>query len=291
MENALPVIAGLQHDVERVVSDLPGRMGVYIAFPHVDGEVSVSADDLFPAASVIKIAVMVEVFRQVQEGRMTLDDALPVLEEELSAGSGVLQFLHVGLELTVMDAVELMIGVSDNTATNLLLRRLGGREAVNRAMEQLGLTRTRSGGAIGRPNPPRDWREWSRTTPYEMARLLRGIAERTLVSEEASETMLQALEHQVFEEMLPRYLPLNEDRSEIGEPRVQVAHKTGGLDHVRNDAGIITVRTPDGVRQAIVSVFTADLDDGNLWTVENIGVLAVAEVGRMAFDALMRLPG
>ena len=91
------------------------------------GRSASAADDLFPAASVIKVPIMVEVYRQAEAGLLALDDPLPVLAEEDGRRLRHPQYLHTGLQLTVADAVELMIVVSDNTATNLLLRRVGAR--------------------------------------------------------------------------------------------------------------------------------------------------------------------
>lgn len=256
-------------------------MGVLVRLPDLDVEVGYNAADLFYAASVIKVPVMVEVFRQIEEGAVALDESLPVLAEELSGGSGILQYLHLGLPVTVRDALELMIVVSDNTATNLLLRRIGGADAVNATMDRLGLFQTRSAGPIGRPNPPSELTSVSRTTPLETAELVSRIVKDAVVSPGTCAVMRTILEHQVYDSMLPRYLPLTEDSP------ITVGHKTGAIRHVRNDAGYISVATNEGRRTAVVSAFTADLDDGNIWTIENIGERAIAEIGRMVYDTLL----
>lgn len=258
-------------------------MGVLVRLPDLGVEVGYNAADLFPTASVIKVPIMVEVFRQVEEGSLTLDETLPVRAEDLSGGSGVVQFLHLGLPLSVRDAVELMIIISDNTATNLLLRRIGGSDAVNATMDRLGLLQTRSAGPIGRHNPPSEPSKLSSTTPREMTNLLGRIVKDEVVTPGACAAMRDILEHQIHDAMLPRHLPIT------GDSPITVGHKTGAINHVRNDVGYISVVTDEGRRTAVVSAFTADLDDGNLWTIENIGDRAVATVGRMVYDALLDL--
>lgn len=283
-------LGALQGRIGAIAAELPGRLGVCIRYLHHDLEVSVEADALFPSASVIKIPIMVEVYRQAAAGTLSLDEPLPVLPEEMTDGSGILKYLHSGLPLTVADAVELMIVVSDNTATNLLLRRVGA-DAVNATMRELGLSHTRTAGAIRSANRRLELSEMSHTTPREMAVLLEGIARGRLVSVEASAAMLETLEHQLYDDMLPRHLPFTyyPERLGLAEMPVRMAHKTGGLSGVRNDAGIIMVQTAGGRRTMVVSAFTADLADDELWTVENVGARAVATVARLAYETLLCL--
>ncbi len=289
-QHVMDEMEALRQRIAAIAADLPGRLGVLVRYPHDDVEVGFAADDLFPAASVIKIPIMVETYRQVAAESLTLDEPLPVIAEERTDGSGVLKYLHTGLSLTVADAVELMIIVSDNTATNLLLRRLGVH-AVNKAMEELGLSQTRTAGAIRMANAEIPLARMSRTTPREMGEILTLIASGRLVSAAASAAMLETLEHQLYTDMLPRYLPLTyyPERLGLTAMPVRIAHKTGGLSGVRNDAGIVLAQTPAGERAMIFSAFTADLADQELWTAENVGTRAVADVARLAYETLLRL--
>jgi beta-lactamase class A len=277
-----PILHALRDGIVAVGENLPGRLGVLVRLLDLNLEVGYNDTASFPTASIIKIPIMVEVFRQIEEGSLTLDETIPVLPDDLTGGSGVLQFLHVGLPLSVRDAVELMIIISDNTATNLLLRRIGGSDRVNTTMDHLGLIQTRSAGSIGRHNPSEPTK-LSSTTPREMGELLQRILKDQVVTPGACASMRDILEHQIHDAMLPRHLPITEDSL------ITVGHKTGAINHVRNDVGYISVVTDEGRRTAIVSALTADLDDGNLWTVENIGDHAVATIGKMVYDALLEL--
>lgn len=289
-QHVMEEMDALRRGIAAIAADLPGRLGVCVRYPHDDVGVGLAADDLFPAASVIKIPIMVETYRQAAAGLLSLDDPLPVLAEELADGSGVLRYLHPGLPLTVADAVELMIIVSDNTATNLLIRRLGA-DAVNLAMDELGFARTRTAGPIRAANADVPLARMSRTTPREMCGLLSLLATGALVSADASAAMIATLEHQLYGDMLPRHLPLTyyPERLGLDEMPVRIAHKTGGLSGVRNDVGIVRAQTPAGVRTMLFSAFTADLADEELWTVENVGARAVAAAARLAYDTLLRL--
>ena len=280
----------LENAIAAIAANVPGRLGVAVRFLQEGIEVGYAADDLFPSASVIKIPIMIEVYRQVAAGTLSLDELLPVLKEEITDGSGLLQYLHVGLPLNVADALELMIAISDNTATNLLVRRVGA-EAINTTMQNLGLSQTRSAGAIRIANTPAGLVRPSHTTPREMALLLAAIAEGRLINADASAAMARTLEHQVYADMLPRYLPFTyyPERLGLAEMPIRVAHKTGALSGVRNDVGIVSVRTAAGARTMIISAFTAELADEEVWTAENIGVLAIARVARLAYDTLVRL--
>jgi beta-lactamase class A len=280
----------LRLGIAAVTKDLPGRLGVQVRYLHENVEVGVAEDEVFAAASVIKVPIMVETYRQAAAGLLSLDEPLPVLAEEIADGSGVLRYLHAGLALTVGDAVELMIIVSDNTATNLLMRRLGSG-AVNVTMDAMGFAQTRTSGPIRTANAQVPLSRMACTTPREMAGLLTLIATGNAVGAAASAAMVETLEHQIYADMLPRYLPLTyyPERLGLSEMPVRVAHKTGALSGVRNDVGIVRAQTVAGERVMVFSAFTADLADHELWTVENVGASAVAAVARMAHEALLRL--
>ena len=109
------------------LADFKGVMGVAARNLDTGEELAVNADLRFPTASTIKTAVMVEAYHQAAEGTLPLDSVIALRQADKVGGSGVLNGLHEGLSLTVADLVHLMIVVSDNTATNLLVTRLGAR--------------------------------------------------------------------------------------------------------------------------------------------------------------------
>ncbi len=185
-----------------------------------------NATQSMPAASTIKIPVMVEVFRQLQSGKFDLDRHVTLLARDKDYGSGELCDAPVGTTYAIIDLLEKMIDISDNTATNMLIR-LVGRRNINLSMSQLGLTRTRLTQDI-RTN---DWsvRSALRTSPHDLVRLLQLMARRQLVNEWSSNEMISILEEDQINTLLPE--PLPED--------LEIAHKTGSFFDTLNDAGIV----------------------------------------------------
>jgi beta-lactamase class A len=286
-----PASAVERRIAERLVS-FQGVLGV--AAVHLDtGEtIAVAADTRFPTASGIKTAVMVEVFQQVAAGRLALDRAVTLPEDAKVGGSGVLKELHAGSAPTVADLLFLMIAISDNTATNLLIG-LVGTPAVNERMAALGLPHTRLYRPTfrgGRPEAfPDEEKEYGlgSSTPREMAALMEKIARGRAVSEDASRQMEALLGKQQVHELVCRLLPSPDEG-------VTVAHKTGQDEEklpdaqgapgsVRMDAGIVS--TPKG--RYVVAIFARRVRDMRS-TVDNDALVTGAWVSRAVYDHFTR---
>lgn len=194
------------------------------------------ADETFPTASLIKVAVLVTVYDLVAKGDLSLSDPLTVLKIDQVGGSGVLQFVHSGLGITVGDAAWLMSTLSDNTATNLLLDRVIIRRVWEK-MEALGLAHTKVHSKVGYRISSVAMDSSVRyglgvTTPGEMARLFELLARGRAVNPAADSAMLDILEHNQDALMLARY---------AGDLRI--AHKTGAVDRSRTDCGILYLQS------------------------------------------------
>jgi beta-lactamase class A len=201
------------------------------------------ADKPVRTASTIKLAIMIECFYEATEGKLKLTEPVKLTADEKVSGSGILQDLSAGSEFPIRDLVDLMIVLSDNTATNLILNRIGGN-AVNARMAQLGIQSTRvmrkilGDGTDLKPFPTGITEEGSkpenkkwgigRSSPKDMLMLLEKLYQGTLVDKQASDEMLGILKHQRDTCCMGRDMP-----------DITVAHKTGALDHLRSDVGII----------------------------------------------------
>lgn len=185
-----------------------------------------NADASMPAASTIKVAVMVEVFKRLEDGDFSLDRRVTLEGRDKDDGSGDLCDAADGSSYSVSELLERMIDVSDNTAANMLIR-LVGRQNINRDMRALGLRHTHLASSIR----TQGWaiRDELRSSPSDMVRLLALMAKRRLVDEWSSNEMISILEDDQFNTLLPA--PLPED--------VLVAHKTGSLFDTLNDVGIV----------------------------------------------------
>ena len=219
-------LAQLNRDVRRLASRLPAPSALEVFDLSTGYHMGLNAGASMPAASTIKIPVMVEVFHQLEAGRFDLQRRIVLRAADKDWGSGDLSDAPVGSSYSVADLLEKMIDVSDNTATNMLIR-LVGRRNINRSMAELGLDRTHLRDDIRTG----DWsvRRELRTSPDDLVRLLALMAQRRLVDEWSSNEMIAILEQDQYNTLLPE--PLPDD--------VPVAHKTGSFFDTLNDAGIV----------------------------------------------------
>jgi beta-lactamase class A len=206
--------------------------------------------------STIKIPLMVEVLEQIRAGKFALTDKYTFVQADSQPGTGTIQRLDPGAVMTVKDLITMMIIVSDNTATEVLYRMVGGPEAVNRRMDALGLKNTRAMNVPSRwfpslrsaPSTEQFYREgkypFGLTTPREMGRLLEMMERGTLVDKDASDLMLRIMRGQLYRTRIPRYVS-----------GYTIPHKTGDfLPYVGDDVGML--EAPG--RTIVISVFTGN---------------------------------
>lgn len=223
-------------------------------------------DETFSTASLIKVAILVTLFDLVEQKKIALDDPLTVLAIDQVPGSGVLQFFKPGATLTVGDAAWLMMGLSDNTATNLLLDRIIIRRVWEK-MEALTLphTKVHSKSFLRIASVAMDSSVkygFGVTTPNEMATLFELIARGKAVSPAADSMMLRMLETGDNPALLLRYAA-----------GVRSAHKWGGTDQVRTDCALFFRQT-----RVVACVLTKENEDRS-WRVDNEAQVTIARMG------------
>ena len=234
-------------------------------------------DEPFPTASLIKVPILVTVHDLVKQGRLSLDDPLTVLRIDQVPGSGTLQFMHAGMQITVGDAAWLMTTISDNTATNLLLDRIVIRRVWEK-MEALGLPRTKvhSKSFLRIASVAMDSSVkygLGVSTPNEMARLFALLADGKAVSPAADSAMLEVLAHNEDGELLQRYVD-----------GVRAPHKTGGTDQVRTECALFYLQS-----RVVACVFTRENADTR-WVLDNEAQVTMARLGKAVVDAWPRRP-
>jgi beta-lactamase class A len=227
--------AALRHKLDSIAATHHGVVGYSVIDIDNDVRLSRRGDEKFSTASLIKVAILVTVYDLVAKGQLSLDDPITVLKIDQVPGSGITQYLHNGTILTVRDAAWLMITISDNTATNLLLDRIIIRRVWNK-MDSLGLkdTRVHSKSFLRVSSIAMDSSVkygLGVTTPNEMARLFELLAKGKAVSPSADSAMLDILEHNENDQKLLRYV--------YG---VRAAHKSGETDQVRTDCTLFYLR-------------------------------------------------
>lgn len=268
------------------------EMGVSLIHLESSAELHFNADDSYPMASVLKIPVLCAAFHQMAGGAFTLEDRWPLTYPDKNIGSGILTYLQDGLNPTVRDLLTLMIIISDNTATDMAMRRLGvdkidglmkalGVGDIHLAFDIRGIFDDMFGHEMADPKrytgditkqrtaPPakRDGVAYkpgnvnNAATPRAMTRLCAMIYRGEVVSREACDEMLYILLQQTLNQRLPRYLPYG----------VPFAHKTGTLSGIRNDAGILYANEQNHIALTVFS----------RWDAEAVGADKVAEWAKM----------
>lgn len=266
-------LARLQPQLEQRITRHNGLVGLSVIDLRTGEKLSIRGDEAFPSASVIKVPILVELFHQVERGPLKLSDPVVMLASDQRPGSGILQFLTAPLQLTVGDAATLMIILSDNTATNLVIDRVG-ITYVNARMDSLGLKQTRlHSKAFNRPSSidTAGSRKWGLgvTTPSEMAEILVRLYRGEIVSDSVSKAMIAILKDNFDSEEIPRFLP----------PDATVAHKTGKLNAARHDCGIVYSKQ----RDYVLCVLTAENADQS-WRLETEARITIADLARLTHE-------
>ena len=207
--------------------NLDGVLGVAILDLTTQHTLLLNANEVFPTASTIKIAILAELYRQAQQGKLKLTDTYTLQQSDLVGGSGISNVLTPGLtRLALRDVAALMISVSDNSMTNVLIDRVG-LENVNTLLDSLNLTHTRlrrkmmdiKAAAEGRENV---------ATPRELTQLLEALHRGKVLNKQFTDDYFSLLSTPKSS-YIPRELP--ED--------LKIANKPGELEGVRNDCGLV----------------------------------------------------
>lgn len=252
----------LRRKIDTVLEKYTGRWGIVI-LNHSNGEkLEINPEMVFPSASMIKVPIMYEVMRQAAANIITLDQPLIVKDEFRVGGAGILKELRSDIPMTIRELVTLMIILSDNTATNMLID-LVGMNSINKTMTDLGLKATVlrrcmmdfDAALAGNEND---------TSAADLTFLFSAIYDSLELPSEYSALMLDILTRQQVQDKLPFYLPEG----------TLIAHKTGTLPGVEHDGGILFL--PNG--PYIICILTADL------VVNFQGLQLVSSIGKVVYE-------
>jgi beta-lactamase class A len=289
-------VQALQGRIEAIAGEVDGIIGVYIKDLADGAEVAHNADTPFPMASVVKVPILHELYRQAEAGSVDLSKRILFAAHHLVPGSGIMQDLDFGLTPTLKDLATLMITVSDNAATDLVIEQIGLAQV--EAMHTLGFTSTFIPMTIRGilyntvnldiANPEHtydlflqrskegyvDWhcRAYGDTdnnvsTPRDLGRLLEDIERRATLSAASCDAIIDILKRQKYNTIIPLHLPSD----------ATSAHKTGSLRGIRNDAGL--VYHPNGAY--IISLFSKRLAD------QVAGAAALARVSKATWETIV----
>ncbi len=299
-------IERLKKQIEGVIKGIEGEVGIAAKHIETGTELTINGDTYFPMASVFKVPICVEVMAQIKEGRFTLEDEVSIQETDQHFGSGMLSDLDApGIKLSIRNLINLMMMISDNSATDLLLTRVGAENVNNRlrsyGLEKITINRTCQElimDAVGmdykkykglpldkvteafrkdRAANPEAFEQATenfsqiikdQSSPKAMNRLLELIFKKEILDEESCDLIVTVmLKCQTGERRLKGDLP----------SYVKVAHKTGTIGGTVNDAGILYL--PDDLGHVALTVLTKDTKDDTK-DVEDI----IAQIARFVYD-------
>lgn len=257
-----------------------GKVAVAVRNLKTSAQFLHEANTPMPTASLIKVSVMVEAYRQVAQGKVSLDDRITLREEDKVPGSGILTtHFSPGLQLSLRDAIRLMIAYSDNTATNLVLDKIG-LAAPAAAMREMGLENTRIHAKVFRRDTSIDVERSKQfglgsTTAWETVELLDRLYSGKLADETLTAEMLGHLKACEERLKITRYLPA----------RTVVYHKGGSVNDTRTAAAIM--ETASGpVALCVLTTGNADKS----WSERNAGDLVCSNIARVVFEYFQSAP-
>jgi beta-lactamase class A len=283
--------ASLRDRLERTIADFHGEMGMAVVNLDNGESFAVNGDRRFPTASLIKVAVMVEAYHQIAEGKLRRDTTVTLTDSDKAGDETVpLNVMHAGATLTLGDLLRFMIAWSDNTATNLLVRMVGTAN-VDRRLESYGITEMklfrptfRDGKADVFPELEREY-GLGMTTPRAAARLFELIARGKILGRAACDEMISILALQQDRAMIPRSLPFERDKilvaNKTGWDEEKLPDASGFKGDVRNDAAY--VKSP-GARY-VIAICARRIRDKRA-SVDNEALVTGATLSRMVYDVL-----
>jgi beta-lactamase class A len=280
----------LEGKLRGLAAEHHGKVALYATQLNTGRVASLDADAVVQTASVIKLTILFEAMEQVRAGKAHWEDKMTLKPGDAVSGSGLLLFMDAPKELTLKDVLTLMVVMSDNTATNLAIDKIG-LDAVNARIAWMGLKDTHLYKKIGKPAEgpmPADQAKFGlgKSTPREMARVMERIGRCELdqggsgaISEKDAAicgVAMKMLRNQFYRETIPRYLE-KLDSTGTGSG---TASKTGSLNAVRVDVAIVAGKTGP----MVLSIFTYDNKDMG-WTVDNEGEVTIAKMAKAIVEA------
>jgi beta-lactamase class A len=273
-----PASPSLEEKIQAALSGFQGKAWIYAKNLDTGKDYALGADEQTRTASTIKLAIMAETFRQVAQGKVNWNDELLLTKEKKQGGSGVLSEFSDGTKIDLRTAVNLMIVVSDNTATNLVLDKVSS-DSVNEYMSELGLKNTLSMRKIGGGGDSKAWLNnpqnrlfgLGRSSPRDMVRLLEMLEKGEVVSKEASAEMIAILRRQQYKDGIGR------GQSDT----TPVASKSGALDRFRADVGVVYTRRG----RIAMAIYTDDMPYTG-YHQENPGLAMIWKLSQILQDGL-----
>lgn len=226
---------GLKNHLLELAKEYPKiKPSIYVWDYSTGSYVDIDANEMYPAASIIKVPILIEMFREIDQGKFTLDDRIVLDDYYRASGSGKLQYSQGGIAHTMDNLARIMIENSDNSATNMIMAKIGGMPEVNRAIKSWGLVTTRVNNWLP------DLDGTNVTTAREMGKMFYNIDSTGILSATSKRQIADYLGHVKNNRLLQAGLP----------QEAILLHKTGDIGFMLGDAGI--VKTSSGRKYIVV---------------------------------------
>ncbi len=261
---------GLQLQLEALVAQFDGDVGIYVKHLKTGEEFTVNADSVFPSASIVKIPIMVGIFDMIESGELDYKSELAYYADSVTypGDEGLIANHKEGAKVPLDKLIMLMITTSDNTAS-MWLQQIATGERINRLMAAVGLSHTRVNSRTPGREEARTKYGWGQMTPREMVDLLMGIRNGAIVSVPASEEMYRVLTRIYYDGEALAFIP----------PWVQAASKQGALNRSRSE--VVHVNAPSG--DYVFCVVTKNQADTS-WEYENAGFQLIRDVSSLLWQ-------
>lgn len=265
-------MSSLKTTVEQLAAKQKNLLpGVFFVDLDTGGYLDVNGNTTFASASMIKVPILVAFFQDVDAGKIRLDESLTLKKELIGGGSGDMQYKPLETKFTALETATKMIVISDNTATNLLIERMGGVAALNERFLSWGLTATQIRNLLP------DLEGTNTTSPKDLAHLMALVNEGDLMSMRSRDRMLDIMQRTVTNTLLPRGL---------GEGAT-IAHKTGDIGSLVGDVGLVDM--PNGKRYIAVAMVKRPHNDGRAQElIRQISRAAYQELNKPNLEQILR---
>lgn len=238
-------IAPLTTTLQSLVAQTGLSAGVFVVDLDTGDYVDLNGSTVYPAASTIKTPILVAFLQDVDRQRVRLDEALTLQTIDITDGSGEIQFMEVGSQLSALDTATKMITISDNTATNMVIHKLGGLTALNSRFRDWGMSHTVLNNLLA------DLQGTNTTSARDLSLLLTAVSQGDLLSLRSRDRLLDIMRSTVNNSLLAATLG----------PDAKIAHKTGNIDSLSGDSGIVDM--PNGKRYVITALVQRAGDAGS----------------------------
>jgi len=257
----------LENRIKEFINTQKGNVAVVVKNLKSKEEFKINENFVFPSASTIKLSIMSELLNKINEGTLKLNDTVELSKDMKTGGDGILKELNCGHKFTLEEIMTLMIIVSDNMATNILIDLLG-IDNINTTIKNLGLKNTKLQRKMMDSQAAREGKE-NLITANDLANILELIYKGKNINSKYSDLMLNILKRQQVRGRLDLYLP----------EEVVIAHKTGDLDNLEHDAGIVYL--PE--TEYIICVLTNQTDSNK------DGREIIGKISKMVYDEYLKI--